>query len=74
MARQARCNRAHSAVSHQVNVIEAGSVNVHAAFLKFSSGQLPFLGYILQASSRKNHANRQSMLAICEKRVAPTAH
>ena len=44
MARQARCNRVHSAVTHQVNVIEAGKGNVHAAFLKLSSGQLPFLG------------------------------
>ena len=44
MARQARCNRVHSAVAHQVNVIEAGKVNAHAAFLKFPSGQLPFLG------------------------------
>ena len=46
MVRQARCNRVHSAVTHQVNVIEAGKVNVHAAFLKLSSGQLPFLGLI----------------------------
>ena len=44
MVRQARCNRVHSAVAHQVNVIEAGKVNAHAAFLKFPSGQLPFLG------------------------------
>ena len=44
MARQARCNRAHSEVTHQVNVIEAAKVNVHAALLKLSSGQLPFLG------------------------------
>ena len=44
MAHQARCNRVHSAVTHQVNVIEAEKVNVHAAFLKFASGQLPFLG------------------------------
>ncbi len=44
MARQARCNRVHSAVTHKVNVIEAEKVNVHAAFLKFASGQLPFLG------------------------------
>ena len=44
MARQPRCNRVHSAVTHQVNVIEEGRVNVHAVFLKFASGQLPFLG------------------------------
>ena len=44
MARQARCTRVHSAVTSQVNVIEAGKVNVHTAFLKLSSGQLPFLG------------------------------
>ena len=49
MARQARCNRVHSAVTHQVNVIEAGKVNVHAAFLKLSSGQLPFLGLLIFA-------------------------
>ena len=44
MARQARCTRVHSAVTYRVNVIEAGKVNVHAVFLKFPSGQLPFLG------------------------------
>ena len=44
MARQARCNRVHSAVTHQVNVIEAGKVNVPAVVPKFASGQLPFLG------------------------------
>ena len=44
MARQARCNRVHSAVTYQVNMIEAGKVNVNAALLKLSSGQLPFLG------------------------------
>ena len=48
MARQARCNRVHSAITHQVNMIEAGKVNVHAAFLKFASGQLPFLGLKLR--------------------------
>ncbi len=46
MARQARCNRVHSAVTYEVNVIEAGKVNVHAAFLKLASGQLPFLGFL----------------------------
>ena len=44
MARQARCNRVHSAVTHQVDVIEAAKVNERAVFLKFASGQLPFLG------------------------------
>ena len=44
MARQARCNRVHSAVTEQVNVIEAEKVNVLAVFRKFASGQLPFLG------------------------------
>ena len=44
MAGQARCNRVHSAVTYQVNMIEAESANGHAAFLKFASGQLPFLG------------------------------
>ena len=52
MARQARCNRVHSAVTYRVNVIEARKVNVHAVFLKLSSGQLPFLGYV----QRLNHA------------------
>ena len=48
MARQARCNRVHSAVTHQMNAIEAGKASVYAALLKLSSGQLPFLGlYIL---------------------------
>ena len=49
MARQARCNRVHSAITYQVNVIEAGKVNVHAAVLKLSSGQLPFLGLKVEA-------------------------
>ena len=48
MARQARCNRVHSALTHQVNMIEAEKVNVHAVFLKFASGQLPFLGSMTQ--------------------------
>ena len=47
MARQARCNRVHSAVTYQVNLIEAGKASVHAALLKLSSGQLPFLGLFL---------------------------
>ena len=44
LARQARCNRVHSAVTYQVNVIEVEEANKHAVFLKFASGQLPFLG------------------------------
>ena len=44
LARQARCNRAHSAVTQKVSVIEVGKVNIHAAFLMFASGQLRFLG------------------------------
>ena len=44
LARQARCNRAHSAVTQNVVVIEEGKVTIHAAFLMFASGQLRFLG------------------------------
>ena len=44
MARQARCNRAHSAVTQNLFVIDEGKVNIHAAFLMFASGQLRFLG------------------------------
>ena len=44
MARQARCNRVRSAVTRKVIVIEEGKVTIHAAFLKFASGQLRFLG------------------------------
>ena len=44
LARQARCNRVHSAVTQNAIVIEEGKVNIHAAFLKFASGQLRFLG------------------------------
>ena len=44
MVRRALCNRAHSAVTQKVNAIEEGKVNGHAAFLKFASGQLLFLG------------------------------
>ena len=44
MARRARCNRAHSAVTQKVTAIEEGKVNVHAAYPKFASGQLLFLG------------------------------
>jgi hypothetical protein len=51
MVRQARRNRAHSAVTSQVNVIEAGKVNDHAAFLRLSSGRLPFLGLTPSASA-----------------------
>jgi hypothetical protein len=44
LARQARCNRVHSAVTQKENVIEERKVNIHAAFLKFASGQLRFPG------------------------------
>jgi hypothetical protein len=44
LARQARCNRVHSAVTYQVHVIEARKLNIDAAFLMFASGQLPFPG------------------------------
>jgi hypothetical protein len=44
LARQARCNRVHSAVTYEVHVIEAGKFNIQAAFLMFASGQLRFLG------------------------------
>ena len=44
LARQARCNRAHSAVTQKVIVDEEGKVTIHAAFLMFASGQLRFLG------------------------------
>ena len=49
LARQARCNRAQSAVTRNVLVIEAGKVNLHAAFLMFASGQLRFPGLSLAA-------------------------
>jgi hypothetical protein len=44
LTRQARRTRVHSALIHQMNVIEAGKVNIHAAFLMFASGQLRFSG------------------------------
>ncbi len=44
LTRQARCNRALSAVTQNVIVIEEGKVKIHAAFLMFASGQLRFLG------------------------------
>ena len=47
LARQARCNRAHSAVTQKVIVIEEEKVNIHAVFLMFASGQLRFLGLFL---------------------------
>jgi hypothetical protein len=43
LARQARCNRMHSAVTQKAIVIEEGN-DIHAAFLKFASGQLRFPG------------------------------
>jgi hypothetical protein len=47
MARRARCNRAHSAITRKSNAIEEGKVNVHVVFLKLASGQLRFLGLTL---------------------------
>ena len=44
MARQTRCWRVRSALTQEVNVIEAANVNIHAVLLKVASGQLPFLG------------------------------
>ena len=46
MARRARYWRVRSAVTQQVNSIEAAKVNAHAAFLKMASGQRPFLGSV----------------------------
>ena len=40
----ARLNRVRSAVTQNVIVIEEGKVNIHAAFLRFASGQLRFPG------------------------------
>jgi transposase-like protein len=40
LAPQTRCNRVHSAATQKAIVIEEGNVNIHAAFLKFASGQL----------------------------------
>ena len=44
LARQARCNRAHSAVTQKVIVIEDEKVNIHAVLAMITSGQLLFLG------------------------------
>jgi hypothetical protein len=33
-----------SALTQEVKVVEVRKVNIHAAFLKIGSGQLPFLG------------------------------
>ena len=44
MARPARCDRVHSALTQQVSVIEAVKVSVHAGYPRMTSGQLPFLG------------------------------
>jgi hypothetical protein len=49
LARRARCNRVHSAVTYLVNVIKAEKFNIHTAFLMFASGQLRFLGLSPQA-------------------------
>ena len=44
MARRARCNRAHSAVTERVKTLEAVKLKAHAAFRTGASGQLRFLG------------------------------
>jgi hypothetical protein len=44
MARRARCWQVRSAVTPQASGNEAAKVNTHAAFVKFESGQLLFLG------------------------------
>ena len=54
LARQARCNRAHSAVTQNVIVIEDGKVNIHAAFLMFASGQLRFLGLTIAPKTTRS--------------------
>ena len=43
-ARRARCNRVHSALTYEVNLIAAKNFNAHAVFLMFASGQLRFPG------------------------------
>ena len=44
LARQARCSRAHSALTRKVIVADEEKVNIHSAFLMFARGQLRFLG------------------------------
>ena len=44
MARRARCWQVRSAVTPQASGNEGAKVNTHAAFVKFESGQLLFLG------------------------------
>jgi len=51
MARRAWCWRVRSAFTQEVKVIEARKINIHAAFVKITSGQLPFLGCIVAACS-----------------------
>ena len=60
MVRQARRNRVLSAVTSQVNVIEAGKANDHAAFLKLSSGRLPFLGCAVKGYRRRPNASHRN--------------
>jgi len=52
MARRARRWRVRSALTQMVSVIEAAKVNIHAALVKVTSGQLPFLG-----SHKSRHAS-----------------
>lgn len=44
MASRAQCNRAHSELTHWVNIIEGKNLNIHNELPGLSRGQLPFLG------------------------------
>jgi len=39
-----RCWRVRSILTQEVHMIEATNVNIHAAFVRITSSQLPFLG------------------------------
>ena len=60
LARQARCNRAHSALTHNVIIIEEGKVNTNAAFLMFASGQLRFPGSRRLTAARGGSSVKQA--------------
>ena len=45
--------RVRGAATQAVNVIEAANVNIPAAFVKITSGQLPFLGLFPFAPIRR---------------------
>ena len=49
--RRARCNRVHSAVTVMVKMNEDEKVNIHAALEIFTSGQLLFLGLLINNAS-----------------------